>query len=124
MKTFEKTLHKLQTGSIFFEWNFYPYSLEYVGEDEDGDGSVFFVQFLDWKQEYLEEDLNEFFDIVVYEFINIYLKKRQEKLQSIAVRFFERDIEALKKYAEQNACSYQVLMRNAIHKYTQEIIKQ
>lgn len=120
---FEKILNKIQTWSIFKNWNFYPYSVEYVWEDEFWDGSVFFVKFLQINQEFLEEDLEEFFDLMVYEVIDIFIKEQQNKLQAISVRYFEKDIQSLKKYAEKNACSYQVLMRNAINEYTKTLEK-
>lgn len=121
MMPFEKTLWNIQSWNIYKDGDVYPYSVEYTGEDEDGGGSVFRIQFLDYDQEYLEEDVAEFFEKMTYEMIRIQKQERKTALQSVAVRYYQSDISDLKNYAKKNACSYQVLMRNAIRSYTESL---
>lgn len=59
----------LRTWNIFKDWNFYPYSIQYVWEDESWDWSLFYVKFLYIDQEFLEEDIEEVFKFDVYDAI-------------------------------------------------------
>lgn len=122
---FKKVLWEKQTGSIFYEGNFYPYSVEYVWEDEDWDGSVFNIKTSWFEEEFLQEDLDEFFQNTVYTWIDIFLERqKEEKLKSLTVRFFESDIDFLKKYAIKNNMKYQTMMREIIHKAVLDLQKE
>lgn len=121
--TFKKILKEKQRGSIFYENNFYPYSVEYLGEDESGDGSVFYVDFLWIRQKFLEEDMQNVFEFDVYDAIKYYLeeKEKEEKLQTITLRVFEKDFLFLKEYSKIHNTKYQAVMRNAIREKVQQL---
>lgn len=113
----------LRTWNIFKDWNFYPYSIKYVWEDDSGDWSIFYIKFLYIDQEFLEEDIEEVFKNDVYDVIDDFLKdleKKKEK-QSLTVRFFKQDLDFLKSYAKKNSISYQSLIRDAVDKYVSEL---
>lgn len=121
--TFEKILWKKQTGSIFYKNNFYPYSVEYTGEDESGDGSVFNIILPWFEQEFLEEDIEEFFKNTAYAILDIFLEEQQETLKSLTIRVYEKDYNFLSQYAKEHNMKYQTLMREFIHEKTQELVK-
>lgn len=113
----------LRTWNIFKDWNFYPYSIKYVWEDDSGDWSIFYIKFLYIDQEFLEEDIEEVFKNDVYDVIDDFLKdleKKKEK-QSLTVRFFKRNIDFLKSYAKNKDLPYQSLIRDAVDKYVSEL---
>lgn len=122
---FDKILGHKHTGSIFYNGNFYPYSVEYTGEDEDGDGSLFYVDFFGIQQHFLEEDLEEVFQNDVYDAIKYYLEQKQKESEqkkiAISVRLFEKDLNFLKQYAEKNHMQYQSLIRDFVTEKTQEL---
>lgn len=120
---FDKILGHKHLGSIFYKNNFYPYSVEYTGEDKSGDGSVFNIILPWFEQEFLEEDVEEFFAHTAYLLLEDFVRDNQkdEVLKSLTLRVFERDLEFLKKYASENNMKYQTLMRDFIRKGTREL---
>lgn len=123
MKNFTKILGHKHTGSVFYKGNFYPYSVEYTGEDEYGDGSLFNIILPGFEQEFLEEDIEEFFTNTVYALLDIFLENqhKEETLQSLTIRVFESDVEFLKRYATEHNMKYQTIMRDFIRKGTREL---
>lgn len=119
-KTFHKNLGEVQVFFLDFNNKKIRYTIEYTGEDEYGDGSVFRVICRDARidQEFLEEDLNLIIHTVIPESLE---DIERETLQSLTLRVFENDVNFLKKYASERNMKYQTLMRDMIRKGTKEL---
>lgn len=119
---FKKILWEKQTWSIFKDGVFYPYNVEYIWEDEYWDWSVFNINFLNINQWYLEEDLEMFFNEVVYEVIEIYLEESKKEKQLLNIRLFKKDVDFLKIYAKEHWTTYQWMIRDMVSKWVEELV--
>lgn len=117
---FKRIKNEFQTWSIFYKNNIFPYSVKYIWKEEE---EVFLVKIPGFEQEFLEEDLQDFFNKTVYTWLEDFLQEsqKQEKLKTLTCRIFESDFEFLKKYASKNGVKYQALMRDFIHKWVLEL---
>lgn len=120
---FEKNLDKKQTWSIFYKNNIFPYTVKYLWETENWNN--FEIKIPGYKKEILEKDLEQFFHKTVYTLIDNFLENEEKKKEkiSIPVRYFIKDIEFLKEYAEKNNMKYQTIMRNCICDYCDNLKK-
>ena len=108
-------------GNIYKDWSFYPFSIQYIWEDEAWDWSVYYVNFLYVDQEFLEEDIEEFFKVDVYEVIDYFLSEKEKEKQALNVRFYKNDLDFIKTYAKMHGLAYQSLIRDFTHKWVEEL---